>query len=281
VSGPMDSCPVNEQAAAWALHALEPDEEASVLRHLPTCPSCRAVAADAEEVLARMGAAVEQVDPPPSLRSSLMAEVANTPQYGRPTPPQQRPATSGADTARHRSSSSRPADSRPSRSAGRPRRGRRLVAAAVALVGVLAIGGLAARTVQLQQQRDTEVAQTQTLNDLLGQLGRPGSRYALLAPENGSTVAAVVVADGQRQVFSLGLPTNSVDRDTYVLWGLPDKGNPEPLGTFDVAGTGPDARTVGASATADSFGKYAISIEPGRTAPAIPTTVVAVGAVEA
>jgi anti-sigma-K factor RskA len=278
----MDSCPVNEQAAAWALHALEPDEEASVLRHLPTCPSCRAVAADAEEVLARMGAAVEQVDPPPSLRSSLMAKVADTPQYGRPTPPQQRPATSGTDTARHRSpSSSRPADSRPSRAAGRPRRSRRLIAAAVALVGVLAIGGLAVRTVQLQQQRDTEIAQTQTLNELLGQLGRPGSRYALLAPENGSTVAAVVVADGQRQVFSLGLPTNSVDRDTYVLWGLPDKGNPEPLGTFDVAGAGPDARTVGASAGADSFGKYAISIEPGRTAPAIPTTVVAVGAVEA
>jgi anti-sigma-K factor RskA len=280
VSGPeMDGCPVNEQAAAWALHALEPDEEAAVLRHLPTCPSCRAVVADAEDVLARMGAAVEQVEPPPSLRSSLMAEVAETPQYGRPTPPQQRPAT---ETARHRSTStSRPTDSRPSRAAGRPRRGRRLVAAAVALVGVLAIGGLAVRTVQLQEQRDTEIAQAQTLNDLVAQLGRPGSHYALLAPENGSTVAAVVVADGQRQVFSLDLPANSVDRDTYVLWGLPNSGNPEPLGTFDVAGTGPDAHTVGAAAAGDNFGKYAISIEPGRTAPAVPTTVVAVGAVTA
>jgi anti-sigma-K factor RskA len=276
----MDGCPVNEQAAAWALHALEPDEEVAVLRHLPTCPSCRAVVTDAEEVLARMGAAVEQVDPPPSLRASLMARVAETPQYERRAAP--RPTGPAPDTARHRPTPpSRPADSRPPRAPDRPRRGRRLVAAAVALVGVLAIGGLAVRTVQLQDQRDAEIAQTQTLDQLVSQLGRPGSRYALLAPENGSTVAAVVVTDGQRQVFSLGLPTNSVDRDTYVLWGLPDSGNPEPLGTFDVAGTGPDTRTVGASAATDSFGKYAISIEPGRVAPATPTTVVAVGAVTA
>jgi anti-sigma-K factor RskA len=273
----MDGCPVNEQSAAWALHALEPDEEVAVLRHLPTCPSCRAVVADAEEVLARMGAAVEQVDPPPSLRASLMARVAETPQY---SPPQRQPAPA-PDATRRRPTPARPADSRPPRAADRPRRGRRLVAAAVALVGVLAIGGLAVRTVQLQGQRDAEIAQTQTLDQLVSQLGRPGSRYALLAPENGSTVAAVVVTDGQRQVFSLGLPTNSADRDTYVLWGLPDSGNPEPLGTFDVAGTGPDTRTVGASAATDSFGKYAISIEPGRVAPAAPTTVVAVGAVTA
>jgi anti-sigma-K factor RskA len=151
----------------------------------------------------------------------------------------------------------------------------------VALVGVLAIGGLAVRTVQLQDQRDTQQAQAQTMSELLADLGRPGTRYALLAEDGGPTVAAVVVADGQRQVFSLGLPENTVDRDTYVLWGLPDTGNPEPLGTFDVAGAGPDTRPVGAEAGGDAFGKYAISIEPGRVAPATPTTVVAVGAVTA
>jgi anti-sigma-K factor RskA len=280
MSGPApDGCPMNEQSAAWALHALEPGEEAEVARHLPTCPSCRAVVADAEDVLARMGAAVEQVDPPAGLRTSLMARVAETPQYGRPAPDARpRPADGprGRPTPRPR-----PTDSRPHRAPGRPRRARRLVAAAVALVGVLAIGGLAVRTVQLQDQRDAELAQSQTLTDLVGQLGRPGARYALLAPENGATVAAVVVADGRRQVFSLGLPTNQTDRDTYVLWGLPDAGNPQPLGTFDVAGTGPDARTVGDPAAGDRFGKYAISLEPGRVAPAVPTEVVAVGAVTA
>jgi anti-sigma-K factor RskA len=279
VSGPgMDSCPVNEQAAAWVLHALEPDEEGAVLRHLPTCPSCRAVVADAEEVLARMGAAVEQVDPPPSLRASLMARVAETPQYERPPP--SRPIAP-APTHRRPTPPSRPADSRPPRATDRPRRGRRLVAAAVALIGVLAIGGLAIRTVQLQDQRDTEIAQAQTLEQLVSQLGRPGSRYALLAPEDGPAVAAVVITDDQREVYSLGLPANAVDRDTYVLWGLPASGTPEPLGTFDVAGTAPDTHTVGASASTDNFGKYAISLEPGRVAPATPTTVVAVGAVTA
>jgi anti-sigma-K factor RskA len=303
-----ESCPVNEQTAAWALHALEPDEAAAVLRHLPTCPSCLAVAADAEDVLARMGAAVEQVDPPPSLRDSLMARVAETPQVHHqdapsepepgqaataraaetpqvhhqdvPSEPEPVRAARPAEPGSHRRGRAGSGPSRPPRASDRPRRGRRLVAAAVALVGVLAIGGLTVRTAQLQQQRDTEIAQTQTVTDLLGQLGRPGTRYALLAGDGGPTVAAVVVVDGERRVYSLGLPANSVDKDTYVLWGLPAAGDPRPLGTFDVAGGAPGARAVGAPGQ-DAFTKYAISIEPGRAAPATPTKVVAVGNVTA
>lgn len=271
---------MNEQTAAWALHVLEPDEEMSVLRHLPSCPSCLAVAADAEEVLARMGAAVEQVDPPPSLRDSLMARVAETPQTERQTPrTPPRPPAPASEPVSHRRGRAGSAPSRtPDRS--RPRRSRRLVAAAVALVGVLAIGGLAVRTAQLQEQRDAQVAQSQTVTDLLGQLGRAGTQYALLAEDGGPTVAAVVVVDGERRVYSLGLPANAVDKDTYVLWGLPDAGNPRPLGTFDVAGETPDARAVGAPGQ-DAFSKYAISIEPGRAAPAVPTKVVATGDVTA
>lgn len=31
-------------------------------------------------------------------------------------------------------------------------------------------------------------------------------------------VAAVLVADGQRQVFTVGMSPNAADRDPYVLW---------------------------------------------------------------
>jgi anti-sigma-K factor RskA len=285
VSGPRnESCPVNEQAVAWALHALEPDEEMVVLRHLPTCPSCRAVAADAEEAFARMGSAVEQVEPPPSLRDSLMARVAETPQVNRPaaaSQPQPRVPAPTSEPGSHRRDRSAAAGTRPPRGSGWSRRGRRLVAASVALVGVLAIGGLAIRTTQLQQQRDAEVAQAQSMSQLLGQLGRPGTQYALLAQDGGPTVAAVVVADGQRQVYALGIPANAADRDTYVLWGLPENGDPRALGTFDVAGTAPTGQQVGPPADSDAFSKYAISIEPGRVAPPTPSTVVAVGGVTA
>ena len=88
-------CPRNEQAVGWALHSLEPDEEIAVLRHLPECPSCREVAGDAEAVLSHLGAAVEQVDPPSSLRDRLMARVADT----RQEPGSAQPVSAQAEAA--------------------------------------------------------------------------------------------------------------------------------------------------------------------------------------
>ena len=84
------TCPRNEEAVGWALHSLEPDAEIAVAMHLPHCDSCRTVAGEAGEVLAYLGAAVEQLDPPPSLRDRLMAAVADTPQQpaGEPVAPQ-------------------------------------------------------------------------------------------------------------------------------------------------------------------------------------------------
>lgn len=280
-----DECPMNEQTIGWALHALEPDEEMAVLRHLPTCSSCRQAARDAEEVMAGLGVSVEQVDPPPALRDALMARVAETPQHPRPDHP--RPAPKGDEPAdepgpRHRArEDARPPDNRPpSRRSWLSRRGRKLVAASVALVGVLVVGGLAVRTSQLEQQRNAETTQAQSLTDLLRDLDRPGARHAVLATGDGTAVAAVLVADGQREVFTVGMPPNAADRDTYVLWGIQPGAAPKPLGTFDVAAADPGRHAVGSGAEADSFTTYAISLETGRTAPASPSGVMAQGQVK-
>lgn len=288
-------CPRNEQAVGWALHSLEPDEEMSVLTHLPTCPSCRQVADDAEAVFVRLGTAVEQIDPPPALRDRLMAQVAETPQLHTPrqpvstlTPPPPTPPSSTQPPTPPATSSprldgprDRPTDTRPGRGPGWSRRARRVLAGALALVAVLAIGGLAVRNAQLEQQREAQLAQTQNLENLLDQLDRPGVPRALLAREDGSTVAAVVVENGRPKVYPIAVPANAVDRDIYVLWGIP-KGSstPEPLGTFDVTGDGQAPVDVGSTGT-DDFAAYAISLEPGRTAPAAPTAVVASGAISA
>jgi len=290
VTGPENEpCRYQEWAVAWALHALEPDEEQEFRGHLPQCASCRAVVEEADEVLASLGAAVEQVDPPPSLRASLMSAVAQTPQGRQTAAPG--PSKSGDEPAdeptgppvgrrRDHPVATRPSATRSPRDPRRPRRTRRLVAAAMALLGVIAIGGLATRTAQLQQQRDAEVAQAQTLSRLLDQIAQPGARYALLAQDD-DAVAAVLVDDGRREVFTLGLPVNQADRDTYVLWGLPASGDPRALGTFDVPAADPGIRTVGPAGGDEEFGQYAISIEPGRVAPPAPSTVVAVGEVTA
>jgi hypothetical protein len=278
------TCPRNEQAIGWALHSLEPDEEIAVLSHLPVCPSCRRAADDAVAVLGHLGAAVEQVDPPPALRNRLMAQVAETPQKppAAPTPPRQpSPQASMPPSRDEQRGSTRPADSRPGRASRWSRRTRQLVAGALALVAVLAIGGLAVRNVQLQQERDAQIAQIQSLENLLDQFDRPDVDHALLARDDGSTIAAVVVENGRQQVFPIGVPVNATDREIYVLWGIPDgSSTPEPLGTFDVTDATEGLLDVGSAGT-DNYAAYAISIEPGRAAPAVPTTVVASGAVSA
>jgi anti-sigma-K factor RskA len=270
------SCPLNEQAVGWALHALEPDEEMAVILHVPTCPSCQAAARDADAVLSHLGASVEQVEPPRSLRDSLLAAAAETAQ--QPARPQPAPAPMPA--SRHRTPEPVLTDRGSSRRSPRSwlTRGR-LITASAALVAVIAIGGLAVRTAQLEQQSQTLSAQAQNIADLVGQLDRPDVKHAMLANlSTGATTAAVVVVDGKREVYTVSLPANA-SNNTYVLWGLRAGAAPAPLGAFDVSSTDTGVRTVGTVGENDRFTDYAISIEPGHTAPASPTTVVAKGQV--
>ena len=106
---------------------------------------------------------------------------------------------------------------------------------------------LGVRNAQLDAERDAQIAQAQSLENLLDQFDRPGVQHALLAREDGSTIAAVVVENGRPQVFPIGLPANAVDRDTYVLWGIADGANPAPLGTFDVTGDDQGLLAVGSA----------------------------------
>jgi hypothetical protein len=304
------TCPRNEEAIGWALHSLEPDEEMAVAMHLPQCDSCRTVAGEAGEVLSYLGAAVEQLDPPPSLRERLMASVAETSQRplaqsaGAPAPAPSATATpEPAAPARREADrgSTRPPDTRPGRSSRWSRRGRRLVAAALAVVAVLTIGVLGVRNAQLTSERDAQiaqitaerdaqvaqlaaerdaqVAQAQSLENLLDEFDRPGVQHALLARQDGSTIAAVVSSDGRQQVFPIAVPPNSADRDTYVLWGIAEGANPAPLGTFDVTAYDQGLLEVGWAEDTTGYAAFAISLEPGRTAPAVPTVVVASGPV--
>lgn len=276
---------MTQQAVGWALHALEPDEEMAVLLHLPHCAACRTAVTEAEDVLSALGGVVPAVEPPPALRDRLMSAVATTEQ--RPpvlqprveqSPPVPVPAQPfPADGRRHRLDEEDRSGRRPSWLSSR---GRRLVAASLVLAAAVSVGGLAVRASQLEQQRDAESAQAQGLSELIAQLDQPGTRHALLAAPDESTVAAVLLAGGERQVYTLGLAANARDR-IYVLWGIrPDSAVPVPLGTFDVDTADHGLRTVGSAAEADDFLQYAISIEPGRVAPASPTIVVASGQVE-
>ncbi|MFB9384165.1 anti-sigma factor domain-containing protein [Pseudonocardia petroleophila] len=281
---------MTQQAVGWALHALEPDEEMAVLLHLPHCAACRTAVTEAEEVLSALGGVVAAADPPPALRDRLMSAVASTeqrpvlqPRNDQPQDEEPRPVpvpapAFPADGRRHRlDEEDRSGHRRPSWLSSR---GRQLVAAALVVVAAVSVGGLAVRANQLEQQRDAESAQAQGLSEFISRLDQPGARHALLASADDSTVAAVLLAAGERQVYTLGLAANSDDH-TYVLWGIrPDAAAPVPLGTFDVDAADQGLRTVGSAGEAEDFTQYAISLEPGRVAPASPTVVVASGQVD-
>jgi hypothetical protein len=249
-------CPLGEEAVAYALHALEPEEEAAMRSHIERCHSCSDTVRETELVAAAVGGAVEQVDPPTRLRAGLLAMAAETPQAGAPPEPQEHPRFA----ARRLNLT----------------RARVLVAAAAAAV-VIGVGGLGVYTAQVQQQRDALAEQAQALAGIVTQLDTPGATHATLSTDSGQPVAAVLVTAEGRTVVTAGLDPNDTGATTYVVWGLGD-GDPRPLAAFDVT-AGPGIHEIGAADDAP-FAAYAVSLEPGRTMPTVPTTVVASGPVQ-
>jgi anti-sigma-K factor RskA len=75
---------VNELAAAYALGAVDPDEELAVSEHLSTCPRPHADARDMIEGASLVAASLPSVTASAHLRDRLMATAAATPQEQRP-----------------------------------------------------------------------------------------------------------------------------------------------------------------------------------------------------
>ena len=297
-------CPMAEQSVGWVLHALEPEEELEVARHLETCEVCRTVVRETEESLSVLGGSVEPLEPPPALRARILAAAARTPQE-QPAPVEPpaleqaapEPVVLDEPVVVEPAASAEPTVSVPEPAPASRRRGgagsgpgradrgarpgglrARIGLLAVAAVAVAAIAGLGVYSAQLKSERDAETARAQSVVAMVEQMSRPGSEHAFLAA-GGQTVAAVVSATDQRMVLPVDLPANG-DAHVYVLWGMHDGAAPAPLGTFDVAGDAAPAVSVGSTAGGAGFAQYAISLEPGRVAPASPTDVVASGRAE-
>jgi anti-sigma-K factor RskA len=66
----------DELAAGWALHALDPGDEARFREHLETCLVCRRTIDDLTAAASELAYAVPQVDPPPQLRARIQQAVA-------------------------------------------------------------------------------------------------------------------------------------------------------------------------------------------------------------
>jgi hypothetical protein len=277
----------DELAVGWALHALEPEDEELFAAHLPTCPRCRQTVRETTDVMGALAGDLPPVDPPERLRERLHAAVEDIEQQPRPargderTPPvpstvPDRPApvyrfetpASGAHRAPF------PVDAGDPRSSWRRVLPNALVAAAVA--AILALGTWNVVLSSAREEAQAAVAEQAELVDALLTPGR-----ATIAPltADGATVATVVAREGQVQVVTQGLRPNDVQDQTYVVWGT-GAGGAAPLGTFDVTSPQPTLRTVGSGPSGlDAYTGYAVSLEPGRSAPPEPSDIVAQGEV--
>ncbi len=241
-------------AVGWALHALEPGEEEVFDLHLATCSRCQATVQESVETLGELAYDVPLVDPP----SHLAARI--------------RVATGAEDT------NSGQAEVIPLRPPTRPDRLRLSGRPAAAMAAAVVLIALLSWNVVLRNQAvDAERIAAQRQDVITKMTGI--STRALLSEKAGRPIAYVAQRSGGLQIVAAGLSPNDRAKFTYVLWGVQGSGRPpQAVGTFDVIRAGTDVRPVTGQAPLSGFSGFAVSLEPGRTAPDRPSQVVATGA---
>jgi Anti-sigma-K factor rskA len=249
-----DGCPQEELAVGWAMHSLEPDEEAALRAHLPGCARCRQTVLSTQQVTAVLGGSLHQYDPPARLKSNLMSAIEHTPQ-------EHVRSTTVAD----------PIPLAPRRA----RWGRRLLVAA-AVVAVLGAGGVVA--VRMDQLNDQVVAQEQRA-DRMARIAAlavdPSTNRAELAPGGAGEPEAVLLSGTKdAAVMPMKLAPNNADQ-SYVVWGT-STFTPVALARFDVRRGEADPTLLTWSEGAHQHNAFAISLEPGHDLPTGPPTEVVV-----
>jgi anti-sigma-K factor RskA len=194
-------------AAGYVLGALEPDDEHTFRRHLEGCATCEAAVRELESVVGALAYTATPVDPPASLRASILREVDAT------AAPAGRRAARPAVPA--------PAPVRPTRrrwSSGLV--GRLAVAASIIAVIALGFWNLSLRDQNdLYQQRIAAFEQAaQLLNDPAAQTVRlQGS-----ATGQGARATALISSPRNKGVLILeNMPALRSDR-VYEIWGIPN-----------------------------------------------------------
>jgi hypothetical protein len=287
-----DHATFDELAVGWALHALEPEDEAVFTRHLPDCARCARTVAETSDVMAALATDLPPAEPSPQLRARLRDAVEHIEQlpaaapFAAPVDPDDETESRPGDPARP-ASADRPAQGFPFYEPRRPADGpvvgtpwRRLAPSALLAAAVAAILALGTWAVMLGDDRDRAEATVAQQAQIMDSLLRPGqATIAPVSDADGHSVATIVARNGQIQVLAHGLSVNNPRATTYVVWGIRDD-NPVALGTFDVVQPQLDLRTVGSEQTdLDTYSTYGISLENGRKAPPKPEGPVATGQV--
>jgi anti-sigma factor RsiW len=269
--GTPDHDTFDELAVGWALHALEPEDEAVFAVHLPGCTRCDATVAEATEVMGAMARDLPVAEPSEQLRTRLRAAVETAEQV----PGRILPEVSSARAPRRVLD---PAAALVPRSGDLPR-WRRMLPATLVAASLAAIVGLGLWNVFLASSQERLRVTVSSQEEVLAAVLNPGRATIAPLQADGRTVATVVARGDELQVVTSGLTVNRPESTSYVVWGM-GEGDPVALGTFDVSRSQIGVESVGSRSTdLDGFPQYGISLEPGQEAPSSPTVVVATGEV--
>lgn len=255
-------------APAFALGALDPEDERGFAEHLETCAACRVELAEHRSTVAALAEGIPAIDPPPALKDRVL-EAARTSEADRPESDEPR---GGADPGvRDIRSAKGPAPPGPL-SRAMPW----LAAASVAFAIWAGLSGL--RASRAAEETTADLADAR---DRIAALEADRAiRDSMLAALAGPAVETATLTDAASQpqvrlfrnrelgrllVTAFGLPPAGAGR-TYQLWGIAPDTEPVSLGTFD---TGPDGRAVllRPLAEAAAFTLGAVTEEPEGGSP--------------
>jgi|SoiMethySBSTD1v2_1073268.scaffolds.fasta_scaffold04536_7 anti-sigma-K factor RskA len=239
----MTTSDIHSLSGAYALDAVDDLERAAFERHLRECDACALEVSELRETVSRL-ADTAAVEPPPSLRASVLDAVTRTPQAppGRPGRSQ---STSHAAAARWR----------------------RFAAVSVA-AGVLAagagVGTWAVASRNVDDARRVAVAAQQRAAEIEQVLAAPDLKVFTTPIKDGGSVNVAVARSVNKAVAILNDLPGLGDDQVYQLWMIPEAsvGKPASPGPLAIGQTtGSQVLTVG---NAVQFG---VTIEPPGGSP--------------
>jgi len=264
---------LHDDAAAYALDALDAAELERFEEHLATCEACRQEVAALQDVVSGLAMAEPAPLPPPSLRASVLGAVAGVEQLPaleeRTAPAPTLTPVPAAPAAPVVAAAPDPVvDELALRRASRRARLLSVAVAAVTVVA-LALGGTVWGLVRQQQDQPPAAgpAPTVTVPQVDPSLLAAPDARIYNARLSGTDASFVVSKSLNRAAFvSTNLPAPPAG-DVYHLW-LVNGVTPAPDNTF--AASGQTAQSFsGPVASADGL---AINLEPAGTSPQLPTT---------
>jgi anti-sigma-K factor RskA len=198
----MTTSDIHSLSGAYALDAVDDIERAAFERHLRECESCALEVTELRETVSRLSD-TSAVEPPPSLRSSVLAAVAQTPQ-APPGRRARREATGHAAAAK---------------------RWRRFAAVSVA-AGVIAAGaGVGTWTVaqgNVDRARQAAAVAQRRAAEIEQVLAAPDVRVYKMAVKTGGTVNVTVARSLNRAVAVLNGVADPGAGRVHQLWMIPD-----------------------------------------------------------